>query len=69
MTTLPPSWIGVARDVAMTWQKVDITTDAALFERYRYRIPVIEVVGGPTLDWPTTPGQIRRAIRAATVEA
>jgi hypothetical protein len=56
---------GVARDGDVTWRKVDITTDPALFERFRYRIPVIEVTGGPTLDWPTTAAEIRRAIQTA----
>ena len=47
-------------------QKVDITARPTLFEQFRYRIPVIEVAGGQTLDWPTTPERVRRAILAAT---
>jgi glutaredoxin len=55
----------VARTHPLSVRKVDITTIPALFEQYRYRIPVIEVDGGPVLDWPTTPERIRRAIQAA----
>jgi hypothetical protein len=43
-------------------RKVDIQSSPALYERFRYRIPVIEVAGGQTLDWPTTPERVRRAI-------
>lgn len=55
----------VARELGRDYRKVDITADAELFDRYRYRIPVIQVEGGPELDWPVTPGQIRRALQAA----
>jgi glutaredoxin-like protein DUF836 len=52
----------VGSELGVSWSKVDIESDAALFERFRYRIPVIEVVGGPTLDWPTTAERVRRAV-------
>jgi glutaredoxin len=55
----------VADELGVTYQKVDIERSAELFERLRYRIPVIEVRGGQTLDWPTTPERVRRAILAA----
>jgi glutaredoxin len=43
-------------------RKVDIQSSPELFARYQYRIPVIEVSGGQSLDWPTTPERVRRAI-------
>jgi len=55
----------VAAELGVPYRKVDITSEPALFERFRYRIPVIEVPGGQSLDWPTTPERVRRAIRAA----
>lgn len=55
----------VSRDAPISWRKVDIEGDPALFEQYRYRIPVIQVVGGQTLDWPTTAGRLREALQAA----
>lgn len=55
----------VARTQPMTVQKVNIESSPELFEEYRYRIPVIEVAGGPALDWPTTPERVRRALLAA----
>ncbi len=54
----------LARDEDLHWRCVDIREDPALFERYRYTIPVIEIVGGPTLAWPTTRERVRRAIAA-----
>jgi hypothetical protein len=55
----------VTADLGVTYRKVDIERAPDLFERFRYRIPVIEVSGGPTLDWPTTPERVRRAILAS----
>jgi hypothetical protein len=56
----------VTPDLGVGYRKVDIESSPELFERFRYRIPVIEVPGGQTLDWPTTPGRVRQAILAAT---
>lgn len=47
------------------YRKVDIQGSAELFERFRYRIPVIEIEDGQMLDWPTTTERVRRAILAA----
>ena len=57
--------VRVAADLRVAYCKLDIQSSPELFERFRYRIPVIEVAGGETLDWPTTPERIRRAIRGA----
>lgn len=40
----------VAADVPFTLDEVDIRRDDALFERYRYRIPVIVVDGEERLE-------------------
>jgi hypothetical protein len=55
----------VTSDLGVTYRKVDIEGSPELFERFRYRIPVIDVPGGQTLDWPTTAERIRRAILAS----
>ena len=55
----------LSRQFGLTYRKVDIQTSPHLFERYQYRIPVIEVDGGATLDWPVTREQVWKAVRAA----
>jgi hypothetical protein len=55
----------LARREGLRWRKVDITADPALFARFRHTIPVIEIVGGATLAWPTTRERVRRAMLAA----
>lgn len=40
----------LAADHPFTLDEVDIRTDPALFERYRYRIPVIAVDGAERLE-------------------
>jgi hypothetical protein len=50
--------------IGVTYRKVSILDSPDLFERYRYRIPVIEVRDGPTLDWPVTLEQIQTAVLA-----
>lgn len=52
----------LAPEISFTWDLVNIELDASLFERYRYKIPVLEVEGGPTLTWPTTRERVRRAL-------
>jgi hypothetical protein len=52
----------VGSELGVAWSKVDIERDPLLYEQFKYRIPVIEVVGGPTLDWPTTAERVRRAV-------
>jgi glutaredoxin len=55
----------VGPELGFTWIKVDIEQDPSLYAQYRYRIPVIEVRGGLTLDWPTTAERVRRAVLSA----
>jgi glutaredoxin len=56
---------GLSRRYGLRYRKVDIQTSPELFDRFRYRIPVIEVEGGATLDWPVTQEQMWTAVRAA----
>ena len=43
-------------------ERVDITADRALFQRYCLSIPVLEVGGGPRLEWPFTRSDLRRVL-------
>ena len=57
--------VDLAREVPFRWRRVDIRSDPALWERFRYEIPVIHVEGGAELRWPTTRERVRRALRDA----
>ena len=57
--------IRLSRQHRFTYRKVDIQSSPDLFERFRYRIPVIQVDGGATLDWPVTSEQMWKAVQAA----
>jgi len=52
----------LASEQILRWRAVDITTDPALFERFKFRIPVLEIDSGPILDWPTTVERVRKAV-------
>ena len=41
-----------------TWLPIDITADPALYERYRYRIPVLDVNGREALAAPITRDEV-----------
>jgi hypothetical protein len=56
----------LSRQRGLIYRKVDIQSSPELFARFRYRIPVVEVDGGATLDWPITEEQVWTAVRAAT---
>ena len=45
-------------------QQIDITTDAALFARYRYTIPVVQI-GDELLQAPITPSDLEAALATA----
>jgi hypothetical protein len=60
------SLAGLAGTYGLTYHKVDIQSSPALFARFRYRIPVIEVEGGTTLDWPVSREQMWAAVVAAS---
>jgi glutaredoxin len=50
--------------------EVNIMSDPALYERYKWSIPVIVVAGGPIFAAPLDPQAIRSALRdAATASA
>ena len=55
----------LSRQRGIRYRKVDIQSSPELFERLRYRIPVIEVEGGATLDWPVTSEQMWKAVQTA----
>lgn len=55
----------LSRQRGIGYRKVDIRSSPELFERFRYRIPVIEVDGGATLDWPVTSEQMWQAVQTA----
>lgn len=57
--------VRLSRQVGLTYRKVDIRSSPELFERFRYRIPVLEIDGGATLDWPVSSEQLRGAVREA----
>jgi hypothetical protein len=52
----------IGSELGVSWSKVDIERNPTLYEQFKFRIPVIEIVGGPTLDWPTTAERVRRAV-------
>ena len=47
-------------EAGVTWQPADITADAALFERYKHRVPVVEWGGREVLSAPITRADVRR---------
>jgi hypothetical protein len=55
----------LSRRRGLTYRKVDIQSSPELFERFRYRIPVIAIDGGATLDWPVSENQLWTAVQAA----
>ena len=56
----------LARKHGLTFRKIDIQSSPELFERYRYSIPVVEIEGGATLDWPFLAAHVWNAVKAAT---
>jgi len=52
----------VAKDYPLAIEERDITADPVAFERYRYSIPVVEVVGGPTFEGKITEYWLRQAL-------
>jgi len=56
-----------ARGYDLTINERDVSTDPALFERYRYLIPVVELPDGRTLEPPISEYKLEQALRAAGV--
>lgn len=52
-------------EVDFTWVERNILEDPALYERFRYLIPVLEIPNGPLLYPPHDRGQVREALLAA----
>ena len=57
------SWL---LEVGVSRQPADITADVALFERYRYQIPVIDVDGRQVLCAPITRANVRQVFTGAS---
>jgi glutaredoxin len=55
----------VCADLGVDWTEVDITTDEALFERYRDEIPVTLVDGEQHDIWYVSEDRLRRALEPA----
>jgi glutaredoxin len=52
----------LAADVAFELSEVDILGDAALYERYKYRIPVVEIDGTEALEGRFDLADLRAAV-------
>ena len=53
----------LAADYEFDLAEIDIRSDDTLFERYRYRIPVIVIDGTIELETPIREPTLRRALR------
>ncbi len=53
----------------LSLEEIDILDDPALFERYKYEIPVIVVDGDTTVKAPITEEALRRAIESGKAES
>ena len=51
-----------ARGFELDLEEQDITADPALFERYRYTIPVVELPDGRSLEAPISEYKLERLI-------
>ena len=47
-------------EAGVAWQSADITADPLLYERYKYRIPVVEREGREVLAAPITRADVQR---------
>lgn len=54
----------LAAEQDLVIRQVDVTTDAALAERYLLLVPVVEVAGGARLTPPVSIRQLRIALAA-----
>ena len=56
----------LAGEIEFTLLEIDITTNEALFERFRYLIPVVDIDDGELLTPPHSIRRLRDAIAAAS---
>ncbi|RME43501.1 MAG: glutaredoxin family protein [Chloroflexi bacterium] len=56
-------------DLTLETRVVDITQDEALFERFRYWIPVVDVAGGPLLYPPFSRDRLRATLEQLAADA
>jgi glutaredoxin len=52
----------LAVECPLDLEKIDITTDIDIFDRYRYEIPVVAVEGGGTASGRITEADLRRIL-------
>jgi glutaredoxin len=52
----------LAADVAFDLREVDILSDTALYERYKYRIPVVEIDSAEALEGRFDLADLRAAV-------
>ena len=52
----------LAREMGFRLELVDISSDAALYERYRLAVPVVAVDGEAVLSAPLDEGRVREAL-------
>jgi glutaredoxin len=55
--------------VALEIEKIDIYRDDALFQRYRYRVPVIRIGSNDVLELKFTLDDLMKALTAPTRES
>ena len=55
----------LARKVGFRLERVDISSDAALYERYCLAVPVLVVDGEAVLSAPLDEGRVREALASA----
>jgi len=58
----------IAQEIAYVLTEIDIRSDMAVFERYRYRIPVILLNGGTLLEGRIDALELTQAFRQARGE-
>lgn len=52
----------VAERQPLSLQKVDIEDDPAMYERFKYTIPVVEIDERVQLEWPFDEAMLRRTL-------
>lgn len=49
-------------EAGVAWQPVDITAAPLIYERYKWKIPIVEIDGREVLSAPITRADLRRAL-------
>jgi hypothetical protein len=67
-TNRPANAPGAQKPPLITLEEVDISTDAALEERYGLEIPVLLLNGKKAAKYRVTEGDLRRILKAGAAE-